>query len=127
MVRWWAVSGWCLGIESIFATVMVSRRQIDAVVQKLVNAYQPERVILFGSYAYGTATEDSDVDLCVVKEDARSAYAKQLELNLLLADRDFSIDILALQPSELESATIHQFIRWEIKNKGVVVYEQQRD
>jgi predicted nucleotidyltransferase len=106
---------------------MVSRRQIDAVVQKLVNAYQPERVILFGSYAYGTATEDSDVDLCVVKEDARSAYAKQLELNLLLADRDFSIDILALQPSELESATIHQFIRWEIKNKGVVVYEQQRD
>ncbi|WP_375418889.1 nucleotidyltransferase domain-containing protein [uncultured Hymenobacter sp.] len=46
---------------------MISEAQIQAIVARIVEGYQPDRIILFGSYAYGTPTEDSDLDLLVVK------------------------------------------------------------
>ena len=45
---------------------MVSREQIQAFVDQVVRRFRPARVILFGSYAYGDPTEDSDVDLMVI-------------------------------------------------------------
>jgi len=45
---------------------MVSRDEIQAFVDQIVKRFRPSKVILFGSYAYGTPTEDSDVDLMVV-------------------------------------------------------------
>ena len=47
--------------------MIISNAQIAAVVQAIVENYQPEKVILFGSYASGSAGDDSDLDLAVVK------------------------------------------------------------
>ena len=47
---------------------MISEEQSQAVVARIVEGYAPDRIILFGSYAYGTPTESSDLDLLVVKE-----------------------------------------------------------
>ena len=52
---------------------------IDDVVERLVREYDPDRIILFGSRALGTATEDSDIDLLVVKETA-SRFPMRLAL-----------------------------------------------
>ena len=45
---------------------MVDAQRIQQVSDEIVRRFRPERIILFGSYAYGTPTETSDVDLLVV-------------------------------------------------------------
>lgn len=47
---------------------MISRKDIQATCDDIVREFAPLQVILFGSYAYGTPTEDSDVDLLVVMD-----------------------------------------------------------
>ena len=42
---------------------MIEMDQIQALSEQIVEQFQPDRIILFGSYAYGTPNEDSDVDL----------------------------------------------------------------
>ena len=48
---------------------MITEAQIQAVVQRIVAGYAPDRIILFGSCAHGTPTEDSDLDLLIIKGD----------------------------------------------------------
>ena len=47
---------------------MVTNEQIQAVTDVIVDHFKPQAVILFGSYATGTATEDSDIDILVIKK-----------------------------------------------------------
>ena len=47
---------------------MISKRAIKKVAEEIVNHFHPQKVILFGSHAYGTPTEDSDVDLLVIMD-----------------------------------------------------------
>ena len=42
---------------------------LDQIVERLVQGYDPDRIILFGSHAIGTSREDSDIDLLVVKDE----------------------------------------------------------
>jgi len=51
---------------------MLSRKQIISAASKIAKELNPEKIILFGSYAYGTPTEDSDLDICVVEKSYRS-------------------------------------------------------
>ena len=51
---------------------MVSRRAIKRFADEVARRFKPEKIILFGSYAYGQPTPDSDVDLLVVMPYARS-------------------------------------------------------
>ena len=56
---------------------MVSREDIQATCDDIVREFAPLQVILFGSYAYGTPTEDSDVDLLVVMDIPESETRRQ--------------------------------------------------
>ena len=47
---------------------MITEVQIQAIVQRIVEGYAPDRIILFGSYAYVMPTEDPDLDLLSIKE-----------------------------------------------------------
>jgi predicted nucleotidyltransferase len=47
-------------------STMIDKEDIVALAERIAREFAPERIILFGSYAYGTPTEDSDVDLLVV-------------------------------------------------------------
>jgi predicted nucleotidyltransferase len=53
---------------------MVTQAQINEITKRIVENSQPERVILFGSYARGNPTEDSDLDLLIVMESGRILY-----------------------------------------------------
>ena len=103
---------------------MLTKSQIDEVVRKVVEGYQPEKIILFGSYLKGTATDDSDLDLCVVKADFRSRRARHREVEMLLADRNFSIDILVFRPEELANPNPYDSFTCEIAKMGKVIYER---
>ena len=102
---------------------MVTREDIQATCDDIVREFSPLQVILFGSYAYGTPTEDSDVDLLVVMDIPESETSRQAGEILQRIPRRFSMDLLVRSPEEIAYRTSHNdwFLR-EITEKGKVLY-----
>ncbi len=98
---------------------------LPKVVERLATQLQPDCVILFGSYAYGTPTPDSDVDLLVVLDTSASTTERYLEVSRLLYPRPFPVDILVRTPEEIEQALRkNDFFIKEIMTQGRVLYER---
>lgn len=74
---------------------------LDAVVQRIVDGYQPDHIILFGSRATGGADEGSDFDLLIVKDTDRRPIDRRVAVERLLADRTIPLDILVYTPREM--------------------------
>ncbi len=74
--------------------------QIQKMVDRIVEQFHPEQIILFGSYARGNAGSDSDVDLLVVMPVAGSKREKMVEIGLALHDIPMPKDILVSTPEE---------------------------
>jgi len=79
---------------------MVASRDIDELAQRIGREFHPQRVILFGSHARGTATLDSDVDLLVVLHFEGSPLRKSLEI-MNRIDVRFPLDLLARSPEDV--------------------------
>lgn len=94
-------------------------------VKKIAAKLKPEKIILFGSYAKGNPTPDSDVDLLIILDTQKSRKDRVVEVSLLLYPRFFPVDILVKTPQEIEAdlAGGNFFIR-NILEKGKVLYEQ---
>lgn len=73
------------------------QNEIQRITDKIVKDYQPEKIILFGSYAWGKPTKDSDIDLMIIKEtdDTRKASS---EIRGNLWDSNFAMDIIVKDP-----------------------------
>jgi uncharacterized protein len=105
----------------------IPRRSIDAVVKRIAERFDPERIILFGSYAYGHPHPYSDVDLLVVLRTKERARAKQLEIARALSPHAFGMDILVRTPEQLrERIALGDYFLREIVTKGQVLYERPR-
>lgn len=96
---------------------------ISAFVQQVVEQFNPHRIILFGSYAYGEPTVDSDVDMLVIMPFEGKGARKATEI-LQTLDPAFPIDLLVRTPEQIKSRLDlgDYFIR-EITRKGKVLYE----
>ena len=98
---------------------------LPAAVQRIAEALQPEKIVLFGSYAYGTPTPDSDVDLLVIIDTSQSPKERYLAVCRLLRPRPFPVDILVRTPAEIERAIgSGDFFIKEILSRGRVLYER---
>ena len=75
---------------------------INLMVKRLVERFDPEQIILFGSHARGTAGPDSDVDLLVIMPVSGSKRAKQIEMRVALHDITVPKDIILVTPDEVE-------------------------
>ncbi|MBI5016767.1 MAG: nucleotidyltransferase domain-containing protein [Deltaproteobacteria bacterium] len=75
---------------------------IDEMVHRIVDQFHPESVILYGSHARGTAGPDSDVDLLVGMSIQGSRRKQATAIDLALADRELSLDLIVVTPEELE-------------------------
>jgi len=101
---------------------MVSAQEITQFASRLIREYHPQRIILFGSYAYGTPTPDSDVDLLIVMPFAGKPILKSVEI-LNTLNPNFAIDLLVRTPDELERRlALNDFFLQEIVQKGKVLY-----
>lgn len=78
------------------------RRILAQMVHRIVKACDPEKIILFGSYAAGRAGPDSDVDLLVVTDQGESRRKVAMELYRRLWDADLPKDIVVVRPKDLE-------------------------
>ena len=77
-------------------------RMIDQMVLRIVDRFDPERIILFGSVARGDATPDSDVDLLVVMPVEGSRRDKAVEIGVAVNDIPVPKDILVTTPEDFE-------------------------
>jgi len=100
---------------------------LPAAVERIVQELQPEKIILFGSYAYGTPSPGSDVDLLVIMETEESSKERSWAVSRLLIPRPFPVDILVRTPQEIQRALAKGdfFIR-EIIAQGRVLYERRK-
>ena len=98
---------------------------VQDILRKLVAAYTPSRVILFGSHAYGNPRTDSDIDLLIIKETSERFIDRWVTVRRILSDpgRTVGLETLVLTPQELSSrlAMGDQFLT-EIVEKGEVLY-----
>lgn len=102
---------------------MITMRQIEDVSGRIAAEFEPERILLFGSYAWGAPTPDSDVDLLVILSFEGKAVAKSVEMRLKVKP-PFPVDLLVRTPEKIhERLEIGDpFIR-SILEKGTVLYE----
>jgi predicted nucleotidyltransferase len=96
---------------------------IQAVVRHIVEHFQPEQIVLFGSYAYGTATRDSDVDMLVVMDtqnEREQAMQIRLQVPCLMP-----MDILVRRPAALEERLkLGDIFLKEIMERGTILYKK---
>jgi uncharacterized protein len=81
---------------------MVTREQIDQIVKRVVTNYHPEKIILFGSYAYGEAEEHSDVDLLIIKDSELPRYQRGREVRKYLRGMKVAVDLVVYTREEVE-------------------------
>lgn len=105
---------------------MIDISKIQALSRRIASEFKPERIILFGSYAYGRPDEDSDVDLLVVMPLEGKGIYKSLEI-LNRVEPDFAIDLLVRSPEQIqERLALNDFFLRSIVEKGKVLYEAPR-
>jgi uncharacterized protein len=102
----------------------VSVELLEGIIQRIVAGVKPEKIILFGSYAYGNPTPDSDLDILIIQETEAQPAERVLSISRLLRPRPFPMDIFVRTPGEIKDALEagDQFIR-EIIHRGKVLYE----
>ncbi len=92
------------------------------IIEKLKSLY-PVKIIIFGSYAYGLPTEDSDLDICIIKTEIKARAKEKLEIRKLLKDISIPKDILLSTIEEYEFYK-NQFgsVFMDIDKKGKVIW-----
>jgi len=103
---------------------MISRQKIRRYCDAIAREFKPKKIILFGSYAYGTPTEGSDVDVLVIMPHRRfQSRRPSLDIRRRIS-AGFPVDILVREPREIAKR-----LRWgdsfiaEVIQKGLVMYE----
>jgi predicted nucleotidyltransferase len=105
----------------------ISLHAIRAVAQRIADRFQPEKIILFGSYAYGQPKPESDVDLLVIMDTPLRSRQQRLEISRALSPRPFPLDIIVRTPQELaERIALGDLFLSEIITRGKVLYERTR-
>lgn len=102
---------------------MVSMKAIRAFSNQIADAYQPQRIILFGSYADGNPGPDSDVDLLVILPGKNKTLKNAVDIRLKLHP-NFPLDLLVRTPLAVrQRIAMGDCFMKEILTKGKVLYE----
>jgi len=100
------------------------QKEIDNITKQIVKKYKPEKIILYGSFAYGKPTEDSDVDLLVIKKTNKRKVERIQEL-LMKIKSNLPLEPLVYSPKEYEERLdLGDFFFQDIFKKGKVLYEK---
>lgn len=103
---------------------MVPRDVIKEAAERIGREFMPEKVILFGSYADGTATEDSDVDILIIIPFMGKNLDKSVEI-LTRIDPQFPTDVLVRRPEDVQRRyEMGDPLIQDALDNGVVLYEQ---
>jgi len=77
--------------------------EVKRIVDKIIAEFGPEKVVLFGSYAWGSPKKDSDVDLLVIKDDpGKNTREMAIELEKILIQRNVPLDLIVYKPEQIK-------------------------
>jgi predicted nucleotidyltransferase len=98
---------------------------LNEITKRMVSVGKPEKIILFGSRAHGSAHHESDYDLLVIEESAQPRYKRASKYRRVLKGLRFSKDIIVWTPVEVEKwkNVPNAFITTALK-EGIVLYER---
>ncbi len=103
---------------------MIDEDAIRATCDDIAREFHPLQIILFGSYAYGTPTEDSDADLLVVMDIPEDETRRQAVVIRQHIPRRFRMDLIVRTPRELSFRVAHNdWFHREILERGKILYE----
>ncbi len=103
---------------------MIDEQTLEQTVQHIVDAAQPSRVILFGSYGRDEADENSDLDLMIIQPHVENQIEQMVYLRQVLGAMGIGIDLLIYSEDEYKRrsrvpGTVHYWARRE----GKILYE----
>lgn len=116
-----------MSMDQRLNTEKISSELISYVVEKIVREIQPEKIILFGSYARGDFNHDSDLDLFIIKNGKESSRIMRRKVDSLLWGRRFPVDLIVRKPEEVEwnFRAKNPFYLYHIFKDGKVLYEKE--
>lgn len=101
--------------------------EIQNLINKVNQIYNIKEIYVFGSYAYGTPTKDSDIDICIITEEnniSKRALLKTIR-RAIIDVVNKPVDILVYSKDEFQDRTINEStIEYKISTEGVKVYGQ---
>ena len=102
---------------------MISREHIQDITTKLINSVHPEKIILFGSYAWGEPTKDSDLDLLIVMKSNERPIKRAASIRKACRDGYVPMDLIVRTPDEIQDRLDigDPFIK-RILSEGKMVY-----
>lgn len=105
---------------------MVSmKKELERLIRPLIEKYEPQEIVLFGSYAYGNPTRDSDLDLLIVKETSESPFMRRVTVSRICEDlhRRIPFQPLVVTPTEIrQRLELGDPFFKEIHEKGLILY-----
>ncbi len=97
-------------------------REIRSIAKRIAEKFDVEKIILFGSYAYGKPKKNSDVDFLVVMNTREKHYEVRYRIYSLLADLEAPVDIVIRNPEQVKSAPrSRDWFLQDIVSKGRVI------
>jgi len=98
-------------------------QEIQNIKDQIVASYSPQKIILYGSFAYGKPHKDSDVDLLIIKETKEPKTKRHLRVDRMLLNRVLPLDILVYTPQEIKRRlSLGDFFINDILKRGKVLY-----
>ena len=102
-------------------------KKIGEIADVIVQKYQPEKIILFGSWAWGEPHEDSDFDFFIIKDTDTPSLKRIEEVDRIFSRREFPMDFLVYTPDQVENRLkIGDLFVKDILTNGRVLYEAER-
>jgi len=105
---------------------MVELKKINDIVSRIASKFNPDKIILFGSYASGTPNDDSDIDLLVIQDTDLPRHKRSFEIQKLLIGSMIPMDILVYTNNEFEKEKDekYSFLNSAIKTSKIL-YERK--
>ena len=98
--------------------------KIEEFVDKIAKRFKPEKIILFGSYGYGSPKKNSDVDLLIIIDSKKRPVDLAIQIRSEIP-APFPVDLLVRTPEQIEERlSMDDFFIKEIVTRGKVVYEK---
>lgn len=104
---------------------MIGTDKISEIVNKIASGYNPDKIILFGSYATGYANEDSDLDLFVIKDTDLPRPQRTVHVRKMIYGSMIPIDLIVYTPKEIDESKENKFgFVYDVLNTGKTLYER---